>query len=534
MGSTQGYPIILTADRTLMSEYGGAMFLGFSSALPKGLVPEWIYFSLLCPPIDVGEDGSVKVAPCGTRKVEAALLDHGFQRKDLAIVHPEYLDKAIGSNTKVVGITENDPLGFGPATSTFTQIFGGESYVTIKFREILNHPAINEFKPKIIIGGPGSWQLEDEEIRRKLGIDCVVIGEGEGVVGSLFETAWNGEELPEVVYGKAVTVDKIPVIKGATVNGIVEIARGCGRGCAFCAPTLRPYLCLPIEHILNEVEVNLRAGRNPLLHSEDVLRYKAKGLEVNKEAVIDLFKAVRNYPGVNTVGITHFALSSVATVPDVVEEISNILEVTKERWIGAETGIETGSPQLINKHMKGKCKPFRPEEWPDVVLNAFEILAENNWVPCATLLLGFPGETEEDLEQTISLVEKIKSFKSLIIPVFLLAIGRLKNNCSSFTLDQMTPKHSELLLECWKHNLNWASILNKESGIYTRKKLARLGLSIMFSFGLKQIRDLIRVCERDYGYDLKAMIKDFRSGGNVIQASLSIRLLKLIKRLLSV
>lgn len=523
--SVQGYPIVLTADRTLMSEYGGNLFLGFSSAMPKGMIPDWLYFPLLCPPVNVNVDGSVEVAPCGIRRVEAALLDYGFQSGDLIVAHPEYLDKVIGRKTKILGITENDPLGIGPASSTFTQIFGGEAYMAIKFRELLNHPTLRRFKPKIIVGGPGAWQLEDEEVRRKLHIDCVVVGEGERVVGALFEKAVNDEELPDIVYGETVNVDEIPVIKGATVGGIIEIARGCGRGCAFCAPTLRRYQSFSIKHILEEVEVNLRAGKQPRLHAEDVLRYGAKDIEVNKDVVINLFKSVKNYPGVNSVKFTHFALSTVAAAPDVVEEISDILEASKEQWIWGETGIETGSPRLISKHMKGKCKPFRPEQWPDVVLNAFEILSENNWVPCATLILGFPDESEEDLELTISLVEKIKPFRSLMVPVFLLAIGSLRNKCDSFTVDQMTTKHSELLLKCWKHNLAWYTILFKESKIYTRSKTARHLLNTIFSQGVKQFNNLIQVCERDYGYDLKAMIEEFKHKGKTVSTSLPDRLI---------
>ena len=148
--------------------------------------------------------------------------------------------------------------------------------------------------------------------------------------------------MPGVVYGDIVDENEIPLIRGPTIDGIVEIARGCGRGCAFCVPTLQKYRCLPIDHILKEVEVNLKAGRRPLLHAEDVLRYKAKGLEVNEKAVAELFRTVRNYPGVESVAISHFALSSVASAPDLVEEISGILELGKNgNWLGGQTGVET-------------------------------------------------------------------------------------------------------------------------------------------------------------------------------------------------
>jgi len=509
----KGFPIVLTADRTLMSEYGGGIFLGFSACVPKGIVPDQLYFSLFCPPVKANEDGSVEVAPCGTRKVEATLLEHGFEREDIIVAHPDHLDKVIGPRTKVLGITENDPLGIGPATSTFTSLFGGEAYMAIKFRDLLNDPAVRRFRPKVIVGGPGAWQLEDEETRRKLGVDCVVIGEGERVVPSVFRKAMNGEELPGVIYGEVASIEEIPVIRGATIDGVVEIARGCGRGCDFCIPTMLRYRCLPLSHILKEVEVNLRAGRQPLLHAEDVLRYGAKGIEVNKDAVLNLFRSVKNHPGVDGVAISHFALASVASVPDVVEEISNILGVDKKNWFSGQTGIETGSPEMMRRHMRGKCKPFTPDKWPEVVVKAFEILSDNNWVPCSTLIIGLPEETEKDVEHTITLVEELRPFKSLIVPLFFVAMGGLKGRAESFKADDMTVKHTMLFLECWEHNLKWAPTLVKEwSNLTIKNPVLRRGLRMVLSYGIRQGEKLIRICRDEYNCNLKKMIEDARKG----------------------
>jgi radical SAM superfamily enzyme YgiQ (UPF0313 family) len=510
--ASEGYTVVLTADRTLMSEYRGGIFLGFSACAPKGLIPDWLYFNMLCPSVPVNEDGSVKFAPCGTRKVEAALLNHGFKREDVIVAHPEHLDKVVGSKTGVIGITETDPLGIAPATSTFTQLFNGEAYMNIKFRELLNHPAIKKYRPKIIVGGPGAWQLEDKKARRGLGIDCVVVGESEKVVGSLFESATDGKKLPEVVHGDVVETEEIPQIKEATIDGIIEIARGCGRGCDFCVPTLQRYRCLPMKDILKEVKVNLRAGRRPLLHAEDVLRYKAKGLEVNPEAVVGLFKTVRSYPGVNAVAMSHFALSSIASAPEVVEEISNILGAGEDGgWLSGQTGLETGSPRLIEANMNGKCKPFEPEDWPQVVIDAFEVMEKNCWVPCATLIIGLPGETDRDLELTIDLLEELKSFKSLIVPLFLVSMGGLKDKTESFNIKNMTPKQAELFLKCWEHNIDWGQTLMQEY-FWTKKGVQGYGLRFLLSYARKEARKLIRTCKEEYNYDMAAMIQDERSG----------------------
>ena len=457
---------------------------------------------------------------------------HKHDENEVIVAHPDYLHRVVGEETRVIGITENDPLGMGPATTTFTQLFGGEAYMAIKFREILNHPAVIRYKPKIIVGGAGAWQLEDDEVRRGLGIDCVVVGEGEKVVGPLFEKAVNGEPLPELVYGDVVPEEDMPIIRNPTIHGLIEIARGCGRGCAFCVPTLLKLRSRPISHILKEVEVNVRAGKNPILHAEDVLRYGTKKIEPDEEKVIKLFKAIRNHPAVEHIGISHFALASVACAPKLVEEITPLMGVGETvEWIGAQTGIETGSPEMIKMHMAGKCKPFKPEEWPDVVVRAYEILKDNNWLPCSTIIIGLPGETEKDVSLTIDLVERLWSFRGLIVPLFFVAIGRLRKKSKSLKLEDLTIRRSELLLKCWEYNLKWAKILlNDYLRTWIKNRIVRASMRKILEYGIKYGSEAIKKCREDYGYNLLAFREDVVRG----RVSITPRSVAIIRKIIEV
>ena len=508
----KGYKIVLTANRTLMSHYNGLVFLGFGACVTKGFIPDKLYFSIICPPIEANNDGSVENAPCGTRKIEASLIDNGFNSDDIVVAHPDHLNKVIGPDTKFLSITEVDPLGIAPATSTFHSLVGGEAYMAIKFKEMLHHPSVQSYKPKIVVGGPGAWQLEDSEVREKLGLDCVVLGEGEKVIGEIVEKAVNDKKLPEIVYGKIVSEEEIPVIKKPTIDGIIEITRGCGRGCKFCTPTLQKFRCRAPEDILKEVDINIHAGKQPLLHAEDVLRYKADMFNVNKEAVTNLFRHVKSRPGVEVVGISHFALSSAASAPDTIEELSDILGVDKNHWISGQTGIETGSPRLINEVMEGKCKPYKPEDWPEVVINAFQILSDNAWVPCSTLIIGIPGETDEDIQLTIDLVEELTKFKSLIVPLFFVSQGGLKKKSDSFSSDKITRKETELLLKSWDHSLRWAEVLLGDYFNMSDENPVKAFLAKqIFGLSAKKARNLVKTCQNKYECDLHAMRQDLKN-----------------------
>lgn len=457
-----GFPIVITCDRTMASDYHGLMFLGFSACIPQGTIPDWIYYPLLCPSAKVEKNGSLIYANCGMRRIEAALIGEGFNPGDIVVAHPDYLDRVIDETTKIVSISSNDPLGIGPATTTFCDLWGGEARMAHKLREVVNHPAIKKHKPMIFLGGPGAWQLaEYPKKREKLGIDCVVVGEGDITAPKLFKKALSegGKEISSIVSGEIAPVEDIKGIIGGTIIGLVEITRGCARSCAFCAPSVRKVRSIPAEKILDDVRTNIKAGNDGvILHGEDMLLYNSDGLSVNSKAVMDLIEKVYEIPGVNFVGISHVSLSSIVSSPETIKRMSEILELGTPRHPVNyyQVGIETGSPTLIGKLMKGKVYPFKPEEWPEVVKEGFRISHENHFVCTATIILGLPGETLEDVEMTTELVKSLYNYQSVIIPLFFTPMQSTRlEGTKQFTKNDITPAHDKLLMACWEHNAKW-------------------------------------------------------------------------------
>ena len=467
-----GYRVVLTSDKTLMSSYNASMFIGFAACFPR-VLPKWLYTRLFCPS-QSHENGKVRFAPCGLRKIQASLVGAGIPANYIVVAHPERLDRVIDSDTKVVGVTTSDPLGLGPASSTFCSLLGKEAYTAYFFRTLMTDHALRSSRAKVIVGGPGAWQLADAVTRQRLGIDCLVEGEGELVAPQLFRDALAGRELPSTIEGGTVPVESIPSVIEPTINGTVEISRGCGRGCEFCSPNMRLVRHIPAERIIKEVKLNLASGQNKItLHAEDVLRYRADGMVPNKEHVTRLFEEVVMLTG--NIGISHVALSSALAKPGLVDEISRITGASDgQRHMYCQTGIETGSPELVSRHMKGKAKPFAPEKWPEVVREAVKLLADNNWIPCGTLVMGMPGEKVQDVSRTIDLVRDLKRHKSLIVPLFFVPLGNLKEH-EFFKPKTMFPEHWMLLAECIEHDFHWVPILMDELFAQNRMNSAKSG-----------------------------------------------------------
>jgi radical SAM superfamily enzyme YgiQ (UPF0313 family) len=469
--------VILTADATLMSEYNKHVFLGFAACAPR-IIPGWLYSKIFCPPTEE-DNGIVRHGHCGQRKVEAALLTNGFSEKDVAVVRPDKLHKVISRDSKVLCITTHDPLGLGPASSTFSNLGGREPYTSYYFEKLVKNPLIRQYGLKVIVGGSGAWQLTDERIMGRLGIDCVVVGEGEITALDVVDKALRGETLPSYVQGEVVPLEHIPLIRRPTLNGIIEICRGCGRGCRFCNPTMLNFRCQPIDYILKEAQINVDAGNGVLLHAEDVLRYKANRFTPNEPAVIDLFTQVKHLT--DAVGISHFAHASAAAKPDLIEKISEILEVGSKTcpFISGQVGIETGSSRLVEKYMKGKAKPFKPKEWPEMIISSHKLLHDNRWVPAETLIMGLPDENDQDIIKTIELLDDLSEYKSLIVPLFFVPIGNLQGK-GFFTIKEARPEHWQLLAQCLQHNFKWVYRLADEN-------LTSIGMGMMKQWLIKKV-----------------------------------------------
>jgi radical SAM superfamily enzyme YgiQ (UPF0313 family) len=450
--------IVLTSDRTLMSNYHNNEFLGFGTCAPHNFIPDWFYSFLFFPPLRA-QRGVPAEAPYGLRKIEAQLLKEGF---NVATVNPDKLGEFV-ADAKIIGIHTMDPFGIGPASSTLAAILKSEPFLAQHFRMLLDSPAMQKAKAnvaKIVVGGPGAWQFSHRpRFAEAHGIDCIVEGETEKVIGSLFRSIMKGEVVPkhlEVNAADAPAISEIPDIVKPSVNGLVEIGRGCCRGCEFCNVTLRPLRWFPFEKVIREVNVNAAWGlENCCLHAEDVMLYGSKNTVPEPGKLMRLHELVlkKNV----SISWSHCSLAAVASNPKILKEVSEAVQ-TKQKWWGAEVGIETGSPEIAKAIMPAKAHPFKTEEWPEIVRTGIGLMHDNMLIPACTLIVGLPQEREEDVIKTMELVDDLKSCRSLIVPLFFVPLGRLKDE-DWFKKAEMSALHKQLLFQCAEHDFRWLDSL---------------------------------------------------------------------------
>jgi len=346
----------------------------------------------------------------------------------------------------------------------------GKPATLAEFEDLLSNPALRKYGSKIVVGGAGAWQIPNANMQDKLGIDTVLIGQAEHSIIQIFRRMLDGEKLEKVITMQIPKDTEISVIKKPSIYGTVEIMRGCGRGCAFCSPTLRQRYSFPVEHILKEVELNAKNGtKMVILQTDDIFLYNSKPKFIpNRKAIVKLIQSVNKVEDVDYIQIAHASLAPVVYDKQIVEEIAPAL-VEKSVWTcngnpcaSIEVGIETGSARLMKKYMQGKMLPYKPEQWQDVVVRSIETLNDNDIYPLATLILGLPGEQKKDILATIELLDRLKGSKIFYVPLLFTSEeeSTLKQRKHK-DLKNLDDLQWDILSGCWRHNINtWKPEIN--------------------------------------------------------------------------
>jgi hypothetical protein len=101
--------------------------------------------------------------------------------------------------------------------------------------------------------------------------------------------------------------------------------------------------------------------------------------------------------------------------------------------------------------------PFPIDDWPSVVIRGLEVLNANNWFPAMTLIVGSPGETDDDVRATLDLIYEVERrglFAFFIPSIFTpLHDTRMEKTRGVAETRELTPLQWQLMMKCWKMNL---------------------------------------------------------------------------------
>ena len=218
---------------------------------------------------------------------------------------------------------------------------------------------------------------------------------------SEYKTFWN--EVEHLIENKSDNAknNELDFLDRVVTTGVnyayIRIAEGCNNFCTFCAiPYIRGrYVSRKEEDILEEVELLVKKGiREFIIIAQDTTKY---GLDIYGEPKLaELLNKISKIDGVKWI---RFLYSYPETITEeLVQEVKNNKKICKYFDIPmqhiSDNILKKMNRKSTNKSIKELITKLR-KEIPEVIIRS-------------TLMVGFPGETEQDFEELYEFVKWAK------------------------------------------------------------------------------------------------------------------------------
>ncbi|GAA4839218.1 30S ribosomal protein S12 methylthiotransferase RimO [Algivirga pacifica] len=203
----------------------------------------------------------------------------------------------------------------------------------------------------------------------------------------------------------------------------LKIAEGCDRPCSFCAiPLMRgKHVSVPIEQLVSQAENLASQGvKELLLIAQDSTYY---GLDLyGKRNLAELLEKIANVEGIEWVRL-HYAFPT--GFPE------DILEVMAEHpniCAYLDIPLQHGSTNMLKLMRRGTTR-----EKTEALIEKIRAKVPNIAIR-TTLIVGHPGETEEDFDEMVDFVQRMKFERLGVFPY------SHEDNTHSGTMDDNVPE----------------------------------------------------------------------------------------------
>lgn len=344
---------------------------------------------------------------------------------------------------------------------------------------------------KIVLGGPLSWSVSPELLLEQVPlIDIIVMKEGEGVFLSLIKALRSKAALKEVhgiVYKENGNIVSTPISKPIDLNELplpnwglqnldrrlkifpIETARGCTYSCAYCSEVTywgKPVRFKKNERVIQEIKNN-------------VSRYDVKTFRFTDSCFSapetrcaqlcdDIYRhcLLEGYP---------VKWTSYARLNNLSEEL--LAKMKLAGCVALDVGWESGDQTVLTN----MGKKYDPKRLVGVVKAANDL----GIILHCNVLVGFPGETEETINNTIHVLEEAKPDSYTCFNLFYAPNTELKAKSEKYQMSgggfewQHITMTSKEALKAVEKIFNSITVANSfPGGEYMSCYLASLGFSI--------------------------------------------------------
>jgi len=273
-----------------------------------------------------------------------------------------------------------------------------EKAVQKAYSRLGEYRQLKQKNPALRIGlcGCVAQQEGEDALSRSRGLDFVLGPARVGELGSLLPRIAGGERLVATGFPETREYDIDAVSRDGSHKGMITIIEGCDKRCTFCiVPSTRgPERCRPLAEVVAEARHLVEYGFAEIeLLGQTVNHWREPGGELD---FADLLDAVANLPGL---GRLRFVTSYPRDfTPRMVERLAMHPRISDYLHLP----VQSGSDRVLRRMGRG----YEIAGYQRLVES---LRAARPTIAISTdLIVGFPGESEEDFEATLELVRRLR------------------------------------------------------------------------------------------------------------------------------
>ncbi|WP_414502969.1 tRNA (N6-isopentenyl adenosine(37)-C2)-methylthiotransferase MiaB [Zymobacter sp. IVIA_5232.4 C2] len=271
------------------------------------------------------------------------------------------------------------------------------------FHQLGRWKKLKAAKPDLVIGVGGCVaSQEGENIRKRAPhVDMVFGPQTLHRVPDMLEVrdaSTNRISVVDVTFPEIEKFDRLPAPKSEGASAFVSVMEGCSKYCSFCVVpyTRGEEISRPFESVMDEVIHLAEQGvREINLLGQNVNAYR--GMDDSGETV-DLAELIACVAAVDGIDRIRFTTSHPVEFTDsLIEAFGEIPELVSHLHLP----VQSGSNRILAAMKRGHERDMYIDKMERIRALRPDISFSSDFI------VGFPGETEEDFEQTMDLITRI-------------------------------------------------------------------------------------------------------------------------------
>ena len=259
-------------------------------------------------------------------------------------------------------------------------------------------------KPIMIVAGCVAQAENQEMLKREPYIDVVIGPQSYHKINDLLKKFVSNDQKEETEFDTIRKFEYFDKIKNESnkISAFLTIQEGCDKFCHFCVVpyTRGPEYSRPFNKILSEAEILIKNGAKEItLLGQNVNAYSY--IENSKEyRISNLINELEKYSELQRIRYT------TSHPRDMTDDLINCYANNKKLMPFVHLPIQSGS----NKILKLMNRRHTVEEYMNTYEKIKKINSEIEF--SSDFIISYPGETNDDFNETLELVKKIKFINS--------------------------------------------------------------------------------------------------------------------------